>query len=519
MTTSRVIQLPGVPVVEAPSSLTRLVAWIFVGASIVSGVIARSDETPFVPRTLAGSVSMGEQTAQCMADTPVRHGACVAGTNVPTPESQLAEVSTAPSIPDHPASEFLLDYPHRRGELLVFPRAGETRRLTEVEWLSIFQRVGAECMRFDAAASMFELRFPDPNVTLSDRAKEVQQLSRNQASITANSCIFAETEKPKDLVCSRLGGKNQWFLNQIRVPAVWAKRVTGSSSMNVAVMDSGIEHSNPNLHNFWCNPCYRQNNQCTTTRKLGCHPMDTRTNDIHGWNFVSNDDRLVDDYGHGTMVAGIIGADHSTSSVSGINWKASLMDLRVWDTSPGALSGALSAIAFAADYEAKVVNVSFTTAASPDLEDAIKKNGGMIFVAAAGDKGIAVGPGHEGAFPCIWALPNLLCVTSSNRDDDWAGDNYGQPVQLAAPGVDIASTFGRSCGQQSGTSLAVPQIVGVIALLWSRFPSESAETIVNRVLHGMPVKGALKGKTESDMRVDALCALGDAGSHCPPGSQ
>src|SRR5208337_4713255 len=209
-------------------------------------------------------------------------------------------------------------------------------------------------------------------------------------------------------------------------------------------------------------------------------------------------------------------AENNGFGIDGINWKPAMMDLRVYDTvaGTGALAAVLSAIPFAVDYGARVINMSFTTDAAPRLQAAIQSATGVLFVASAGDNPKGGKPGRQlgtgptnGVYPCVWDLPNLVCVTSSTKKNELAlGANFGPPVHLAAPGRYIWSSAGTSCGNKSGTSFATPHVVGVAALLMCHFPNEAVDQIVVRLLKGQDFP-ALHGKTKTGMRLDACSAL------------
>ncbi len=461
-------------------------------------------------------------------------GPCVAGAPVPTLEGSLAPVSFEP-VPEEAALEvpglenaqtkrpFGVGYPHRQRELLVFPKAKGVESAEERgQWESTFEQVGAKVIRFDPAVPMYVIRFEDPDIEhpdieLGNVAAKLEELGANRVdSIYANSCVFTQMFSPQypDFSCDA-AREEQWALNTIRIREAWGIE-RGERGVVVGVIDSGFDHANPDLKSFWNNPCYTE-----TGRIPNCHPADTRIGDRHGWDFYSNRPPLEDNATHGTMIAGIIGAEINGFGIDGINGKPAMMDLRVYDTmaETGSLDRLMSAISYAVDYGAQVINMSFTTDAASPLRAAIQNAKEVLFVTAAGDnpygdkagRQLGTGPTDIATYPCVWDLPNLVCVTSSTRNDDLAfGANFGVPVHLAAPGKEIWSSAGLSCGMKSGTSLAAPHVAGVAALLRSAFPNETVEQIVSRLLKGKAVP-ALHGKTKTGMRLDACSALG-----CPP---
>src|SRR5215510_8328847 len=148
---------------------------------------------------------------------------------------------------------------------------------------------------------------------------------------------------------------------------------TGSPATVIAVIDSGIDLTHPDLtHNQWTNP----------------NPSENA--DLHGWDYVANSAEIKDEQGHGTAVAGIIAAEGNNSlGIAGVMWKASLMSLRVLDnTGTGDVSDAVEAIDYAVAHGAQVINLSWgTSAESAALKDAIERaiRRNVIVVCSAGN--------------------------------------------------------------------------------------------------------------------------------------
>lgn len=451
----------------------------------------------------------------------IERGPCVAGTENREPERELPLVQQDPfSSSAETALRYNVGYPHRQAELLVFPRSDEPRDAERAEWSSLWESVGAEVVRFDAALPMYQIRFP-PEAALEDAADRLLREGRERiASIEANSCVFPQQQQ---LGVSDPNAPEQWGHWKIGLAEAWAVE-TGKKSVVVAVMDSGINHLHPDLLcNFWDNPCDLPNGKDDACPG---HPADRRVDDVHGWNFWDGNDQLIDVAHHGTLIAGIVGACPNSIGIVGINWSVSLMDLKVYETvaGTGALDAVLSAIPYAVGYGAHVINASWTTAASPKLAEAISKAAGVIVATAAGDAPVdgkeLVTP--DTAFPCNWTLPNLsptpvpnlICVTSSTRTDaKTATANYGAAVQIAAPGVEILSTQGNDIGEKWGTSFAAPYVAGVTALVRAHFPSLPTDQIVSRVLSGddLPTLSGVtrpKGAPGTGSRLNACTALG-----------
>jgi subtilisin family serine protease len=300
----------------------------------------------------------------------------------------------------------------------------------------------------------------------------------------------------------------QWGLNSpgdvdIDAPEAWAV-TTGSSSTLVAVLDTGVDLTNPAFAGrLWVNPA------ASTARTVA-----------YGWNFVNNSGNVQDNNGHGTHVTGILAAAGNNGvGVVGVNWHAQIMPLKILGADgSGTLDAAVSAVYFAADHGARVINASWGGSA-PDqaLDDAIQyaDRKGVVFVTAAGNNG--TDNDLLPSFPASYHTSNMLVVAAVDATGALASfSNYGvQSVDLAAPGVNILSTFPRALGGYawlSGTSMATPFVSGVVSLLAGLHPTWSAEQLVQRVLATTKPLPSLVGMVSSGGMVDAAMAVGVAGS-------
>ena len=210
---------------------------------------------------------------------------------------------------------------------------------------------------------------------------------------------------------------------------------TGSPDVIVAVVDSGIDAAHPDLAaNIWTNPGEIENG------------LDDDGNgyidDIQGWDFVENDNQPVDSHGHGTHVAGIIGAvgDNGTGIV-GVNWAVSIMPLRfITAADYGTTADAIEAIEYADENGADVINLRWGGPNySQALKDAIDAADALV-VCAAGNEGneLDVTP----TYPASYDSANILTVAASDADDHPAAfTNFSDSLaDVAAPGTNIYST-------------------------------------------------------------------------------
>jgi hypothetical protein len=261
---------------------------------------------------------------------------------------------------------------------------------------------------------------------------------------------------------------NQWAIANESSAAAWSV-TTGTNSVSVAILDTGVQYSHPDLlTNIWTNP-----------GGIGGCAAGT-----HGYNVLDGScDPMDDDAsygGHGTHVAGILGAvGNNRLGVAGVNWTTSIIPVKwVNASNTGYTSDLIAAMdwvirAKQSGVNIRVVNDSATwagTASSQALSDEIDLLGAndILFVSAAGNT--AQNNDTIPRYPCSYNRPNMICAGASDQNDQlWSSSNYGfTTVQLAAPGVNIYSTLRQSnFGYISGGSMAAPQVSGTAALILS----------------------------------------------------
>jgi thermitase len=292
----------------------------------------------------------------------------------------------------------------------------------------------------------------------------------------------------------------------------WDAGIGGGVS--VAVIDSGVDAAHPDLAaNAWRNP--GESGDGRETNGVD-DDLNGKVDDWRGWDFVAGDSNPADEHGHGTHVAGTIGALRGNGiGVAGVADGSRLMALRVLNAQgTGSVAGVILAYSYAARAGAKVVNLSLGSSSASQAEsDAIAANPGTLFVAAAGNGGSdGLGDDNDLApeYPCAYPLPNVVCVAASdNRDRPATFSNYGDvSVDLAAPGVDILSTLrGGGYGWASGTSMATPHVSGAAALLWAASPGASAAQIKSALMAGVDPVQAFAGRTVTGGRLNVLGSL------------
>jgi subtilisin family serine protease len=243
---------------------------------------------------------------------------------------------------------------------------------------------------------------------------------------------------PTDSRFGELWGLHQSSDADIDAPEAWDV-TTGNSNVIVAVVDSGVAYNHPDLApNMWAND---------DPAGGGDNDGNGKVDDSVGWDFVENDHTPLDGHGHGTHVAGTIGAQGNNSlGVTGVNWDVSIMALRAGDESGLTTEAIVEAFGYACANGADIVNGSFGADTMSTMErDAVLACPNALFVFAAGNEEKDLdgsGPAAD-TFPCELDAPNVICVAASDRSDQLASfSNHGtSAVDLAAPGVDILSTW------------------------------------------------------------------------------
>lgn len=273
----------------------------------------------------------------------------------------------------------------------------------------------------------------------------------------------------------------QWGLWKADFPDAWSK-TTGSSDIVVALIDTGIDGTHEDLSSGQVGP---------------------------GYNFITKSyiplSSNSDDNGHGTLVAGIIGATpNNFRGITGADWKVQLMPLKALDsTGSGNSADVASAIVWATDHGASIINMSLGGVGFSNdttLSDAISYafNHNVVLVAAAGND-VAVDGGNldnTPVFPiCDDNGQNMIIGVAATDENDQktSFSNYGRNcIDVSAPGKRILSTINfdpatkapapNSYAYGSGTSLAAPFVSAEAALIRAQFPSISNKDVRDRIL-------------------------------------
>ena len=256
---------------------------------------------------------------------------------------------------------------------------------------------------------------------------------------------------------------NNWGADLVKAPEAWAKGYTGKGVV-VAVLDSGVDYTHPDLKdNIWTNP----------NPGNGKDNGDGYINDIHGWNFVDNNNDVLDKFslGHGTHVAGTIAGENNGFGVTGIAYDAKIMPVKVLDNSGAGTDASITkGIHYAVDHGANVINLSLGGgSADNSLESAIQyasSKNVVVVMAAGNESGIA--PSYPGRYAKNSGLAVGAVDQNKNMPDFSNRAGFNQLAYVTAPGVNIYSTIpDNKYASYRGTSMATPHVAGVVALMLS----------------------------------------------------
>ncbi|UQZ32915.1 peptidase S8 [Paenibacillus sp. PK3_47] len=268
---------------------------------------------------------------------------------------------------------------------------------------------------------------------------------------TAAENPAANVLTPNDLLFSTY----QWNLPAIETEAGW-NLTKGSKEVIVAVIDTGVQASHPDLQGQLLN----------------------------GYNAIANGSAPEDDVGHGTHVAGIIGAlTNNEEGVAGISWYNKILPVKALDNSgAGTTYSVAEGIIWAADKGAKVINLSLGNYAdSQFLHDAIKYayDRDVVIVSASGNDNTER-PGYPAAYE------EVLAVAATNANGERASfSNYGDYIDVAAPGESIASTYpDNQYAALSGTSMASPHVAALAGLVRSLNPALTNKEVMELMMSG-----------------------------------
>jgi thermitase len=299
-----------------------------------------------------------------------------------------------------------------------------------------------------------------------------------------------------------------WGLSKIDAAKAW-EVTQGSRKIVVAVIDTGCDINHEDLKsNIWTNPNEIANNGIDDDHN-------GFIDDVHGWNFVTNNPDLSDNHGHGTHISGIIGAEAGNGKgIAGISPQVSLMCIKYFDPkfpNTDNLRNTVNSIHYAVKMGANVINysgggVEFSAEEKAAIEDA--RQAGILFVAAAGNE--RSNSDQKKYFPADYGLSNIISVTAVDPSlEVLPSSNYGvETVDIAAPGQNILSTLpGNAYGFMTGTSQATAFVTGAAVLFMAHRPNSSVEEVKKYVLATGDSQSSLIAKTRTSRKLNLYKAV------------
>jgi subtilisin family serine protease len=306
-----------------------------------------------------------------------------------------------------------------------------------------------------------------------------------------------------------------WWLNNtgqnggtpgvdIKAPQAWDVLTDGGKTV-VAILDSGVRATHEDLaDNLWVNP----------------------VDGGHGFNAFTGTNDPNDDFGHGTMIAGVLGAvGNNGKGMTGVAWVAQMMACKCLDASGnGSDSTVLACIEYVQTNGARVMNMSFSaTNTSAAISNALisLRDDGIIVVASCGNGNSLFNP-HPNVdffpqYPACYPMDNIISVMSTTRNDQIGLlSAYGPTnVDLGAPSDQITSTWYASDSAYvvstdsgfAGTSFAAPMVTATCALMLAKYPDENYQQIIARIFKATDPIPALAGKCVTGGRLNLWRAL------------
>lgn len=329
--------------------------------------------------------------------------------------------------PNKPADSWV------KGHILVQPNAG----LSDTQFANVLAAQGGKAVGRLGNLNIYVVTLPS---TASEQGVASALAHNPHIKFAEVDRLIAPSFTPNDTYYS-----SEWHLQTIGAPTAWNTSI--GAGVTVAILDSGVDATHPDLQGQL----------------------------VPGWNFYDNNSNTADVYGHGTLVAGVVGAlGNNGVGVAGVAWGARIMPIRVTDTSGiGTLSAFANGLTYAADHGARVANLSFPVQSSSSTQTAAQyfiNKGGLVFNSA----------GNYATLDSTPPSNTLVSVSATGSTDTLASwSSYGPYVDLSAPGVGIWTTsLGGGYSAVSGTSFSSPLSAGVAALMMSVNPSLAPSQIV-----------------------------------------
>ncbi len=321
-----------------------------------------------------------------------------------------------------------------KGRILVQPRAG----LDAAEFDKVLKPHGGHALKKIKGVNVQIVELPG-----NASEKAVLNSLRKHKDIK-----FAELDYilHADKTSNDYYAPNEWHLSKMQVSSAWD--ISLGNGITVAILDTGVDATHPDL-----------------AGQL-----------VPGWNMFDNNADTSDVYGHGTMVAGVVGAaSDNTIGVSSLAWQAKIMPVRISGTDGMAsISTIADGLVWAADHGARVANISYAVSGYATVQNAaqyMKNKGGVTVVSA----------GNSGALDSSPADDTMISVSATDSNDvktSWS--TYGPFVDVSAPGAGIwTTTRGGGYSAVSGTSFSSPATAGTVTLMFAANPQLNPADVEN----------------------------------------
>lgn len=361
------------------------------------------------------------------------------------------------------------------------------------------------------------------------------------------------------LILSQLSNNNpigspppiqQWGLNNTGqnnglagadIDAVAAMNIRSESpNIKIGIIDSGIDWTHPDLvHNIWQNTEGGDSGRGEDLDGDGrviewdaeaniwvFDPDDVNgidddgngyIDDFIGWDFKGMDNNPFDENGHGTHIAGIIGADGmSDEGINGVTWNVQMAALKIFGehTASGTTIEAIEAMLYAKEKGFQITNNSYGSGFyNPALYETMDSIDSQLFIASAGNDGLSVA--HAPRYPAAFDLPNIVSVAASNHYDRLASFSSYHPteVDVAAPGKTIFSTLPHNTyGFKSGTSMSTAFVTGAVALVMAECPDATLDMVKSKLIQSADPLPSLAGTCAANGRLNVNRLLQFEGS-------